>query len=460
MRRVLFLDKSDPVIFEWAKYYADKVCNEDTIVTLWSYWRKTEKSGKLYVKNYSDFKTDLTVADIERKVKTPFWTNLACERSFFDFSYHTTYYSYSRMDNIERNKLIESVIRSLWQAVGETDIIIEGLKDNFITAVAASIAASEGKELKMIRPWSIWRHSLHIVNQPDQTSSEIREAYAYYLNRITEQDYPILAERVKKAMFSQTAGMEKTFMERIELIRYKYRSYEKISIRNLVMRKLRKIYGTALASFNIRLIDMQDVSYPFVVYAMHVMPEASILGSDPDIAYQFDTIRRLSLGMPWGVKLICKIHPGDKIGKDLDYDFIKKISSLPNVEILKTKTRISEVFKSPFFLALATINGTVAIDGLIAGKPVMLFGKTIFSIAEYFEKPANVTEIWELCQKILTKEYNRDLKSAAAILRAMESTKLTGDIDTSKPEKWLDLYEKILYIVENGKSEFQMRELE
>lgn len=233
-------------------------------------------------------------------------------------------------------------------------------------------------------------------------------------------------------------------MERFNLIRHKNISYEPISFYNLIARKFKVFRDVFLTSILISKVKFADLPDRFVLFPLHVMPEATLLGSNPELADQLSLIRRISLSLPWGVTLVCKAHPGDILGRDLNFEFLRSLSNLPNVRIFHQNVRIEDLICDKRFLCLATINGTAAIDTALFEKPVLIFGDCIFSCADCFYKPDNQQDIWNYIQNILNDKFVFNRKALFAILTALNSTRIIGDFDLSIRENWLSRYKKFI----------------
>src|SRR3982074_3611349 len=71
----------------------------------------------------------------------------------------------------------------------------------------------------------------------------------------------------------------------------------------------------------------------FVLFPLHVTPEATLLGSVPELADQFALIKNLSMNLPVGTLLYVKERPHQQVGLGLDYGFYRRVLSLPNVKL-------------------------------------------------------------------------------------------------------------------------------
>jgi hypothetical protein len=114
----------------------------------------------------------------------------------------------------------------------------------------------------------------------------------------------------------------------------------------------------------------------FVVFFMHYQPERTSVPEGQGYGQQWLALRTLANALPEGYVLVVKEHPStfrynfDPAFRSLELH--EQISRLPN-------TRLVPLNFSPFELidkaaAIATITGTVGVEAIIRGKPVIVFG--------------------------------------------------------------------------------------
>jgi len=150
----------------------------------------------------------------------------------------------------------------------------------------------------------------------------------------------------------------------------------KLISNNLHMRKVKRFYD----SISVEL----DTSKKYVFYALHFEPEANIMIRS-ELSSQLTIIRLLSQSLPKGWVLYVKDHPGQfKLANKIYYgylasihkyrtkEFYQEILKLNNTKILDINTNSSDIVQ--FSEAVATINGTVALEAVAIKKPVIIFG--------------------------------------------------------------------------------------
>lgn len=118
-----------------------------------------------------------------------------------------------------------------------------------------------------------------------------------------------------------------------------------------------------------RLADLEGQRIAY--FPMHIEPETALHGYSPEYFYQHALIAAVSRDLPAGCRLVVKEAYG-AIGRR-PADFYRQIADLKNVVLL-------DVWESGFECAkradvVVTICGTAGLEALVAGNPVIAFGR-------------------------------------------------------------------------------------
>lgn len=114
----------------------------------------------------------------------------------------------------------------------------------------------------------------------------------------------------------------------------------------------------------------------FVVFFLHYQPERTSVPEGQGYGQQWLALRALANALPAGYQLVVKEHPSTfRYNFDPSFrslELYEQISRLPNTHLVPLNF-------SPFDLidkarAVATITGTVGVEAIIRGKPVVVFG--------------------------------------------------------------------------------------
>lgn len=121
----------------------------------------------------------------------------------------------------------------------------------------------------------------------------------------------------------------------------------------------------------------------FYVYPIHFHPESSTSVLAPEYTNEYTNIINIANNLPFGTYLYVKDHKSAKGVQN--YDFYKKVSSLPNVRLVNFDVNIKKlILKSK---GVITVNSTAGYEALLLGKPVYLLGRV------FYENFNNVTKI-------------------------------------------------------------------
>ena len=119
--------------------------------------------------------------------------------------------------------------------------------------------------------------------------------------------------------------------------------------------------------------DLMDFEYAF--FPLHTEPEVTLSVYSKNFMNQIEAIRKISINLPVGMKLIVKEHPW-AIGKR-KLSYYKKILNIPNV-ILANPTIHSRILIQQSTL-VTVISSSIGFEGLMLKKPVIVLGGTPFS---------------------------------------------------------------------------------
>lgn len=109
---------------------------------------------------------------------------------------------------------------------------------------------------------------------------------------------------------------------------------------------------------------------PFILFGFHMQPESSVDVYSPFQANQFDVVEKLARAIPPTHKLLVKVHISD--ADNYSRRQLRRVRQLPGV-LLVAPTAWSRPFIEQC-AAVATISGTMGLEGALLGKPVLVFG--------------------------------------------------------------------------------------
>ncbi len=129
--------------------------------------------------------------------------------------------------------------------------------------------------------------------------------------------------------------------------------------------------------------DLHKIKTNSIVFLLHYQPERTSLPEGRLYSQQWLIIRHLSLCLPQDWTLYIKEHPSTFTGKFVptyrDFKFYEDISKLKNVDLVSLDTDTFHLIDNS--RCIATITGTVGVQALIRGKPVLAFGRPSYKSA-------------------------------------------------------------------------------
>ena len=443
MSSVLFLGRSDRRIEEWAKEHAKVIRGDGGRVLFLSVYGADYEEENFKFVNCFNVPLKRSVEEVQQRIPVSINRAIACDRSLTDYTWSSPYGSYSRCSEEQIEQLAVVVANALLEYMPDIDYCVDGLFDNFVSPLAFFLSQTFRVKYYTIRLWQYWDTRFHVVDLPHNVSSLVDRYYARYYPRLKVSMYPRVQEEFERAYFRPVQFASQGLRLRLRIVIDKMRSFERPSIWNLIRRRLNRLTGR-VAALSLRFKANAARPKRYVLFALHVMPEASILGTDPEIADQFSMIRRMSINVPLGVHILLKAHPGDLFGRDIDINFARRACTLHNVSLVPETENIRSFLSDERCIAVATINGSVALEAVMADKPCFLFGRGIFSIADCFLKPKDDQEFFEQMMKILRGQYAIDKVALAAIILSMKRATIPGAPPARTPGTWLEFYKALL----------------
>lgn len=172
----------------------------------------------------------------------------------------------------------------------------------------------------------------------------------------------------------------------------------------------------------------------FLLYPLHFHPESSTSILSGTYLNEFEVIQNIAFNLPQGVKLYVKDHISAYGYPSIE--FYRKLSCLPNVEILAPEAPTKKLIKES--KAVITLTSTVGYEALLMGKPVFLFGEVFYKSHKNvikIENPKNIFEIinslpFQLDKKVY--EYNLKFVSAYLMSTLPGTLNMTLDMDDAK----------------------------
>lgn len=148
-----------------------------------------------------------------------------------------------------------------------------------------------------------------------------------------------------------------------------------ITLKQAIMERARRLVRLSVANFTgvFERNVTRDVKY--VLYPLHVQPEASTLVQAPFYLDQVALIDDIARSLPVGYRLYVKEHGASRGRRPLG--FYQRIKSILGVHLLDPDEPTFELIQNA--AAVVVITGTMGWEGALLKKPVVTFGSVLFN---------------------------------------------------------------------------------
>jgi hypothetical protein len=136
---------------------------------------------------------------------------------------------------------------------------------------------------------------------------------------------------------------------------------------------------------------------PYVLYALQMQPESSIDVWAPFFSNQLRVVDSLSRSIPPTHELLVKMHHSD--ADNYSRRMLGEFRRLPGVRLVSPFAS-SRAFAERASL-IVTVQGTIALEGALLGKPVLMFGSHRFAEMPTVSRVGRLTDLPDLVRRKL-----------------------------------------------------------
>lgn len=243
---------------------------------------------------------------------------------------------------------------------------------------------------------------------PPQEVSNYVDSYFENFNKI-EPDY-MSSNGLRNLSFIGKYLNSKTVKDILFSIKYLFREtyffHEMgnplIHYFNLYKRSFFRVLKTKLLS---RYYSSLDFDEKFLLYPLHLHPEASTSILAGTFLNEYEVIRNIVFNLPEGVTLYVKDHQSAWGFPEMK--FYQNLKKLPNCKLISPFEDTKSLIMNS--LGVITLTSTMGYEALLLGTRVFLFGETFYSIHKNVIKIDNPSKLFEIFQNSLGKDFNTDL---------------------------------------------------
>ncbi len=159
-------------------------------------------------------------------------------------------------------------------------------------------------------------------------------------------------------------------------------------------RMLAQLYNKKRIEFA-SIFDSVDSNYKYVLFPLHIQPEATPDVISFEFSNQLEVARQLSCSLPVNYKLIVKEHPNGFGCRNLTQ--LLKFKNLPNVVLIDPYLPMNNLIRNVDLVV--SITGTVALEASLNNIPSIIFSNI------YFSQLPNIHRMTDFSQlKFIVKE--------------------------------------------------------
>ncbi|MFA6039764.1 MAG: hypothetical protein WC698_05900 [Candidatus Peribacteraceae bacterium] len=170
-----------------------------------------------------------------------------------------------------------------------------------------------------------------------------------------------------------------------------------------------------------RLTKEADLSKPYIYFPLHQQPEATTCPMGGVFVDQELAVQLLASHLPPGIRLYVKEHPaqGEMCRSSA---FYRSLQEIPSVTLVPRSQDTFGLMKNA--VAVATITGTAAYEGLFRGTPALVFGHRFIQYAPGMQRIHTSEDCARAVRCILEGREKPSLHDMRLFLKAVEDCSL------------------------------------
>jgi len=190
----------------------------------------------------------------------------------------------------------------------------------------------------------------------------------------------------------------------------------------VVRQRLRRMARIKIADAT-ELFEAQVPGENYVLYPIHFQPEASTLVQAPMYLDQIALLREIAQSLPVGYRLYVKEHLTNRGRRPLS--FYRDIKAIPSVRLLGPEEDSWSLIRDAKMILVIT--GTMGWEGVLFGKPVVVFGSVWFDVLPHVYRANTVPkDEWYSMFSTALRAHEPDPEAVLALVSAMFQTSHPG----------------------------------
>ena len=174
------------------------------------------------------------------------------------------------------------------------------------------------------------------------------------------------------------------------------------NIKSVVKAQIVRFYSNKLKSVLEKKLSVDITTFPYVIFFMHFQPEATSMPNGGLYAYQLFAIRRLSLSVPQGWKVLVREHPftfeNSFSPRFRNKQFYDAIEEMDNVQLLSLEHKPYDLIDNS--KVVSTLTGSVGLQALCRERPVVAFGYSGYDRVYGVVKPQSDCDLKQFLNEV------------------------------------------------------------
>lgn len=329
---------------------------------------------------------------------------------------------------IDENRLIKKAVRiySNTYKIKNIDIFVHKLGAELIRKAIISAAKKFNSRTKILGTFPVlfegrsYYHESIDSERNDRCveilKSDLSEEFSQLLKRIRNKTKPVT--------YPYTGGGH--YRDFLKYVISCLKNKELNFLYEILMRRVlrtRYIFRGIIGDF---LVSKKIKADRYIFFPLHVFDDSQITVRNPQYFHQLWIIEYISRCLPYGYKLVVKLHPG--IDGSVPLKFIREIRKLKNIVLIGTGFNTYDVINRSD--GVVVINSTVALESLILGKNVLVLGNWAFKDSRAMIVNENLSKLSSDIKRLVVEALN--VEKSELLLQAFYDEMQEGSYYTNR----------------------------
>ena len=271
----------------------------------------------------------------------------------------------------------------------------------------------------------------------------LSESYEEFFTVQTTKNIAAQSTPLREKHLARTNFFTKWFSKGLSVLYHKPRQF--LSSLCFIDFWSRKFREHRMTQFYDNHTEQPDFSKPYIYAPLHMQPEESVSPRGGVFQNQELIMQMIAAHIPSGVDIYIKEHPaqGELCRSE---EFYHTLLQIPSVKFMPRTTDTFQLMCNA--MAVSTVTGTVGIEAIFRGKPVLMFGHRFYQYAPGIYRIHTSDDCREAVKSIFEHGEKPSLHDLRIFLRAMQEES-TPYIMKPSTDTERDLHHT--YLIDTGK---------